>query len=89
MPLSEESRRNFDVPAAVKFFKQMEGFPYGYHNFLFGWIDTPSQNYPPLLDSYLVAVIFGYIERLYELPMKQILTEALNMRLGTKGLHIG
>lgn len=36
-----------------------------------------------------MAVIFGYIERLYELPMKMILTEALNMRLGTKGLSIG
>lgn len=72
----------------MKFFKEMEGFPYGYHNFLFGWIDTPDKNYPPLLDSYLVAVVFGYIERIYELPMRMILTEGLNMRLKTKGLSI-
>ena len=41
-----------------------------------------------MLDSYLVAVVFGYIERLYELPMRMILTEGLNMRLKTKGLSI-
>ena len=61
----------------------MEGFPYGYHNFLFGWIDTPDGNYPPLLDSTLVLVVLSFIERLYELPMRMILTEALNMRLDT------
>lgn len=77
------------MTAGVEFFKKMEGFPYGYHNFLFGWIDTPDGNYPPLLDSTLVLVVFSYIERLYELPMRMILTEALNMRLGTKGLNLG
>jgi len=32
--------------------------------------------------------VFGLIERLYEFPVKRILTESLNMRLGTKGLKI-
>jgi len=41
LPLSEESRKKFNVTAAVEFFKKVEGLPYGYHNFLFGWIDTP------------------------------------------------
>lgn len=55
---------------------------------MFGWIDTIDQNYPPLLDSNLVMVVFSYIERLMELPIKKILTEALNMRLGTKNLKM-
>lgn len=33
-------------------------------------------------------VVFSYIERLYEYPIKRILTEALNMRLKTKGLKL-
>ena len=43
----------------------MEGFPYGYHNFLFGWIDTLYENYPPLLDSNFVVLLFSYLERVY------------------------
>jgi len=89
LPLTEESRKKFNVTAGVEFFKKMEGFPYGYHNFLFGWLDTVDQNYPPLLDSNLVMVVFSYLERLYELPIKKILTEALNMRLKTKNLNLG
>jgi hypothetical protein len=41
LPLSPESRAKFNVTAAVEWFKSVEGMPYGYHNFLFGWIDTP------------------------------------------------
>ena len=88
LPLSPESRAKFNVTAAVEFFKRVEGLPYGYHNFLFGWLDTPDQNYPAVLDSNLVMVIFSYIERLYEFPIKRILTESLNKRLGTEGLHL-
>jgi hypothetical protein len=51
---------------------------------LFGWIDTPKDNLPPLLDGDFVLAMFGYIERLYELPINKILTQALNKRLGTE-----
>lgn len=66
----------------------MEGYPYGYHNFLFGWIDLPEGNLPPVLDKNLIMVVFSFIERLYEYPIKRIMTESLNMRLGTKGLKM-
>jgi hypothetical protein len=36
----------------------MEGYPYGYHNFLFSWIDTPSDNYPDLMPYMLMPVVF-------------------------------
>ena len=33
--------------AAYEWFKTVEGLPFGYHNFLFGWVDTPDKSYPP------------------------------------------
>jgi len=84
LPLSEESRKKFDVKKAETFFKSMEGYPYGYHNFLMGWIDTPKQNLPSLLDADFVLAMFSYLERLYEYPINRILTQALNKRLGTE-----
>jgi hypothetical protein len=41
MPLSDESRTKFDTDKARAWFEQAEGLPYGYHNFLYGWVDTP------------------------------------------------
>ena len=61
LPLSEESRERFDLKKAEEFFKEMEGLPYGYHNFLFGWIDTPKDNYPPVLDPELILPLFSYL----------------------------
>jgi len=48
-PLNAEARSRFNEKAAQDFFFQTDGLPYGYHNFLFGWIDTPAKNWPPLL----------------------------------------
>lgn len=41
----------------------MEGMPYGYHNFIFGWIDTAYGNYPTLLSAELATYIFSFIEK--------------------------
>ena len=49
LPLSDESRAKFDVQKAREFFKKVEGLPYGYHNFIFGWIDKTSECLPPML----------------------------------------
>lgn len=49
-----------------------------------GWIDTPKDNYPSLLDPDFVLAMFSYLERLYEYPINRILTQALNKRLGTQ-----
>jgi hypothetical protein len=42
LPLNEKNRKIFDEQAAIKFFQETEGLPYGFHNFLFGWLDTES-----------------------------------------------
>jgi len=49
LPLSGKSLLKFDEKAAQDWFFQTQGLPYGYHNFLYGWVDTPMDNIPPLM----------------------------------------
>ncbi len=51
---------------------------------MFGWIDTPKDNYPPVLDPDFVYAGFSWLERIYEYPINRIMTQALNKRLGVK-----
>jgi hypothetical protein len=61
LPLSAEARAKFNETAAVEFYLRSEGLPYGYHNFLMGWVDTPTQNWPPLLPPGLIPVVFSLL----------------------------
>ncbi len=72
----------------MKWFKTVEDLPYGYHNFLFGWIDTPEKNLPSVLDAEILLTLFAYIERLYAFPMDRIMSQAMNKRLGTEGRNL-
>ena len=85
-PLSAEARARFDEKAANDFFFKTEGLPYGYHNFLFGWIDTPNNNWPPLLPFNFVPVAFSLVEKIVPKTAFIFFSEALNFRLGTKDL---
>ena len=49
LPLKDEMREKFNHTAALKWFESVEGMPYGYHNFLFSWIDTEDENYKSLI----------------------------------------
>ena len=62
MPFSAEARAKFNESAAIEFFKYTEGLPYGYHNFLFGWIDTPEDNLPPLIPPELLPIVMSVFE---------------------------
>lgn len=61
LPLSEEGAKKFDTAAATTWFNEHEGLPYGYHNILYGWIDTPADNLPPLLPFDFVPILFGML----------------------------
>jgi hypothetical protein len=56
LPLHPDMRSKFNVTAARNSAHHMSGLPYGYHNMIFSWIDTMSDNYPPPLDANLVLV---------------------------------
>jgi len=88
MPLSEEIRNKFDEKKATEWFYQVEGLPYGYHNFLYGWVDTAEDNWPMLLPKDLVPVAFSMIEKFDKNLTDNFFSAALNKHLGTKGLNI-
>lgn len=67
----------------------MEGYPYGYHNFLFGWIDTVKDNYPDGLDIDFAMNVFSILEKIDKPLVVKFVGEALNKRLGTEGLSVG
>lgn len=55
LPLHPDMRAKFNSTAAWRYARRMDGLPYGYHNMIFSWIDTPKTNYPPPLDASLVS----------------------------------
>ena len=69
LPLREDIRAKFDSDKAREFFFETEGLPYGFHNFLFGWIDTPKNNLPGLLPNEGMPILFSVLEHI--LPNNQ------------------
>jgi hypothetical protein len=88
LPLKEEVRVKFDVEAAIKWFLTMEDHPYGFHNFLFGWIDTPDSSLPEIIEQEVLLLLFGTLGKISKPVNDIIIGEGLNLRLGTKGLSI-
>jgi len=88
LPLRADIRARFSEKAANEFFFETQGLPYGYHNFLYAGVDTPTGNMPPLMPNDLVPVIFAVMEKVAPHKTFVFFTEALNKRLGTQGLDI-
>lgn len=87
LPLKDEYRAKFNNTAAYEWFKTVEGMPYGYHNFLFSWIDTPYDNYPPNLYADFLPIVFEMFDRLMPSVMETFFLQAMNHRLNTTGLN--
>jgi len=88
VPLTAQARANFNETAAQAKFYELEGIPYGYHNFLFGWIDTPADNYPcmpPEFDLCLspeaVNIASGLVDRLSKAIADKMYNQALTHRV--------
>lgn len=88
MPLSAHSLRKFDVEAAREWFFQTEGLPYGYHNFLFSWLDTERDNLPPILPNEFLPILAYLLSGPLPEQMKIMVFEAMNKRLGTENLTL-
>jgi len=89
LPLRKEYREKFDVEKALKWYENgIEGLNYGYHNFLFSWIDTPDKNFPSIIQPEIFLPLFSVVEKVSKYATDLILGEALNVRLGTKSLSI-
>ncbi|XP_010545218.1 PREDICTED: uncharacterized protein LOC104817662 [Tarenaya hassleriana] len=88
LPLHPDARAKFNVTAAWEYARNMDGKPYGYHNMIFSWIDTISENYPPPLDAHVVASVMTVWSKIQPDYAANMWNEALNMRLGTKDLDL-
>jgi len=86
LPLSAEARAKFNATAALEWFQHVEGMPYGYHNFLWGWIDTRDENLPFPLSWQLLEVAFGLLEKYEPAIAVKMWGEAFNKRVGTEGV---
>jgi len=85
-PLSQENQDNFDEEKALTFFKSVEGLPYGMSNFIFGWVDTFNNNFPPPLSETLVASAFAFMDRIYPSGANTLYMDGINLRLQMMGL---
>mmetsp|Transcript_3082 Transcript_3082/g.2652 ORF Transcript_3082/g.2652 Transcript_3082/m.2652 type:complete len:130 (+) Transcript_3082:1166-1555(+) len=62
--------------------------PYGFHNFMFGWIDTEDKSFPPTIDINFVAPLFALVESISPVSAVGVFTEAINKRLNTTNLTV-
>jgi hypothetical protein len=89
LPLKEEYRKKLDTEKAIKWFEEKaEGLNYGYHNFLFSWVDTPDKNMPNILQLETAIMVFSLLEKISRSTVDLIIGEALNQRVGTKDKKI-
>jgi hypothetical protein len=90
LPLKDEIRQKFNVEKALAWYNNgIEGLNYGYHNFLYSWIDTAEENLPKdLIQSTILLPVFSIFERITKPLFNKIMGESLNQRLQTKNLSI-
>lgn len=88
IPMKEEHRKNFDIKKAWDRFYELQGYNYGFHNFLFSSVDTPHHSLPDVLDVNFVSIVFSLIETFIPSAIDTIVGEAWNKRLGTENLRI-
>ena len=89
LPLREEYRNKLNAEKAWDWFEnEVEGLPYGYHNFLFSWIDTKNTSFPFIATNELTELVFSLMSKIYIKGSDLLITEALNIRIGTSGLSL-
>ena len=60
-------------PIIIKYFRENEGYPYGYHNFVFGWIDDTPRNIPPVTTMDYLFILFCALEKTDPATVNQML----------------
>jgi hypothetical protein len=88
VPLNAQASAMFNETAAQNLFYELEGTPYGYHNFLFGWVDTPNDNFPCVAPDYTncltlpaVYVVAGLVDRISKPIADEMYNQALTHRV--------
>jgi hypothetical protein len=94
VPLNRSFSDNFNLTAAWEVVNRVLGNEYGFHNFIFGWIDTAQLNYPCLPPDFDRCLVWEHFEQFFFgldeiLPslVNKFVGEALNHRAKTQGLN--
>ncbi|KAH3758676.1 zinc finger protein, MYND-type [Pelomyxa schiedti] len=79
--MGPEFLARYDNEKAVQRWKELEGLYYGYSTFMYGWIDTIDQNYPPPLSgpftNWLMYIVDQFLGPIFDM----IVGAALNQRI--------
>jgi hypothetical protein len=92
MPLKESYRKLFDNAKAQAFWEATQGLPYGYHEYLWEWVDDGNNNIPwhPNDQGQGIGLIFEAMQKFLPNASKigawSMMLQAVNNRLGT---HFG
>jgi hypothetical protein len=84
LSLTEEARARFNETAVKEFFFRTEGLPYGFHNFLYGWVD--SEVMAPIVPHGGMSHAFTIFESIMPTISEIFISQSLNKRMNTKGL---
>eukprot|EP01061_Rhynchopus_euleeides_P043193 TRINITY_DN753_c1_g1_i1.p2 TRINITY_DN753_c1_g1~~TRINITY_DN753_c1_g1_i1.p2 ORF type:complete len:292 (+),score=130.10 TRINITY_DN753_c1_g1_i1:3-878(+) len=92
-PLAPEYRARLNQDKMWDFFAETSGLDYGFHNLLWGWVDTTDKNYPCLPPDFktcltwnIVEVLFAVAHRLVPEVSDRIVVQAWNLRVNSTGL---
>ena len=86
--LSKSSQSRWNQQAAEQFFKSVQGNPYGFNNYIFGWIDTVNANYPPPLSAPLLPILFTLMDKIDYNASWMMWGQALNHRVNNTGPYL-
>lgn len=81
LPLNLSARLKFNEKAVYEEFKLYEGLPYGFHNFIFGWLDTARNNFPDKISSEFLELAFKMIQDNMPAAFRSLVGEGTNKRL--------
>eukprot|EP01138_Halocafeteria_seosinensis_P014845 gb/GECG01015155.1/.p1 GENE.gb/GECG01015155.1/~~gb/GECG01015155.1/.p1 ORF type:complete len:584 (+),score=51.41 gb/GECG01015155.1/:1-1752(+) len=88
LPLAEEYSQKFDTDAYWKWFRTVEGMPYGFHNMLYSFMDTsdPERNFPSPIGNWEIQTLLNVWSTLYapedHTSVYSLFIQALNHRTG-------
>lgn len=82
LPLTDAHQAKFDEAKAWAWYEEVTGDDYGYHNFLFGFIDDTDRNLPYTVDLDFASIVIETAQLIIPKTVNLIFMEAFNLRLG-------
>jgi hypothetical protein len=91
LPMHQKYSQHFDEDRYWAWFRTVQGMPYGYHNFLYTFLDTadPMKNLPKPIDTAVFTWFLTAMDRILPnstegVSIYSCFTEGLNQRLKTQ-----